>query len=127
MQFPAGPSALSLEGLNAGEIINTGTLNWSATTMNTGNGSIISNAPAGIINLTANLGQGAFGPGHTFNNAGQVNVSVPGFAAISDVFNNTGTVAINSGGLNLLGSGTEEQRHYPWLLEPRMNLAVEPT
>ncbi len=106
VQFPGGTFSGSL-ALNAGEIINTGTLNWSATTVNTGNGSIISNAPAGIINLTANLSQGSFGPGHTFNNAGQLNVSVSGFAAINDVFNNTGAVAINSGGLNLTGGGTE--------------------
>ena len=94
--------------MKAGKVVNLGTLNWTATTMNTGNGSIISNAPSGTINLTVNVGQGSFGPVHTFNNAGQLNVTVPERTAnIADVFNNTGSVAVNGGTFDCSGGGTE--------------------
>jgi len=41
--------------LNGGQVINSGTLNWTATDFYTGNGSALSNLASGIINLTANL------------------------------------------------------------------------
>jgi hypothetical protein len=107
VQFNGGTFSGTL-GVNfGGEVINTGTLSWTAPTMNTGNGSIISNAPAGTINLSVNLNEGSFGGVRTFNNAGQLNVTVSAVATITETFNNTGTVAINTGTLDLSGGGTE--------------------
>lgn len=106
VQFDGG-SFSSSGTLSGGEIINTGTLNWTATSIGTGNGSIISNAPTGTINLTANLSEGDFGGSRVFNNVGQINVAVSGTAVIGDAFNNNGTVAVNSGTLSLGGGGTE--------------------
>ncbi len=106
VQFTGGTFSGSLS-LNGGQVINSGTLNWTATSTTEGNGSIISNAVAGTINLTANFSEGNFGGTRTFINAGQMNVTVSGTATISDTFTNTGTVAVNGGTLDLSGGGVE--------------------
>ena len=96
--------------LHGGELINTGTLIWTNATIADGAGSVISNAPGATINL-AGKAPGTVDPDGTatFYNAGRINIS-PGssVAAIADSFINTGTVAINSGTLNLQNGGTNE-------------------
>ncbi len=87
--------------LNGGQVVNRGTVSWTAS-LSTYNGSILSNAATGIINVTANYLE-LNGGGNTFNNAGQLNVSVPGTAYIIDTFTNTGTVAVTGGTLVLAG------------------------
>ena len=101
-----------------GELINTGTLNWSGNyPVTTGQGSVISNAFGGVINLTGN-DYGSAGTGYdnnnggspgTFYNAGQLNVLAADTAAeatIFDGFINTGTVTVNTGTLAIKGGGT---------------------
>ncbi|HLX72144.1 MAG TPA: MBG domain-containing protein, partial [Verrucomicrobiae bacterium] len=107
LQFVGGSVSGSMSLNNGGQLVNAGSLNWTATTLDDGNGSLISNAPAGTFNLTVNLSEGSFGGTRTFNNAGQLNVTVPGTANISEIFNSSGTVAISGGTLNLSGGGTE--------------------
>ena len=94
--------------LNGGQLINNGTLSWTDVQMRTGNGSIINNLASGIINLTPNNGGGgAFGGSYVFNNAGQVTMTGSGAATIADTFNNSGTVSVNSGELDLPGGGSD--------------------
>ncbi len=100
----SGSSTLFL--LNGGKVVNTGLLNWTSASMTNGNNSIISNAPAGIINLTANLVEASLGGSSTFNNAGQLFVTTSGTAKISDTFNNSGSITVNGGTLDFAGGGT---------------------
>lgn len=108
VQFNGGTFTNFLSGLNGGQIVNTGTLKWAAGNFYVGNGSVISNAPSGIINVTTTGGELSFGGTHTFNNAGHLNIITNATNDITDIFNNTGTVTINSNGaLYLSGGGTE--------------------
>jgi hypothetical protein len=94
--------------LQGGEVINVGTLAWNGL-IEDGVGSIVSNAPSGIINATGSgaLMQNQFGPPQTFYNAGQFNVFVTNTAAtIGDIFLNSGTLNLNEGVLTFQGSST---------------------
>jgi hypothetical protein len=95
-------------GLNGGTLINTGTLALTPYLYD-GNGSVISNAAGGIINLALNnspITANEFGgSAPVFYNAGVINVSGAGFhGSMGDSFINTGTVAMESGTLDLAGS-----------------------
>ncbi len=89
--------------LNGGQMVNRRTVSWTAGVMYTGSGSILSNAATGIINVTANFQEYPYGGTSAFNNAGQLNVAVPGTVTIIDAFTNTGTVAVTGGTLVLAG------------------------
>ena len=108
VQFNGG-TFTGTDFLNGGQLINTGTIAWNDANLYDGAGSVISNAFGGTINLTANSDGtfNNFGPPQTFYNAGQLDVSAgPGAAQITDIFLNTGAVAINGGTLDLSGGGT---------------------
>jgi hypothetical protein len=101
--------------IGGGELINTGTLAWNVFDVLDGSGSVISNAPGGIINMTVNtkfgtacsVGGGLESFSGTFYNGGQLNLS-PGTNQINfiDTFVNTGNVSVNSGTLSLQKGGT---------------------
>ena len=109
VQFSGGSFGSGPLYLNGGQLVNSGTVAWSALVYD-GNGSVISNLPGATVNLAANNTAGTYiywGGSHTFYNAGQVTVAGTGSATINDTFNNTGTVSVNGGTLNLTGGGTE--------------------
>jgi len=90
--------------LYGGQLINNGTLSWTGGQMRTGNGSIINNLANGIINLTPNsVASADFGGTYVFNNAGQVTMTGSGTATIGDTFNNSGTLDVESGTVDLNG------------------------
>jgi uncharacterized Zn-binding protein involved in type VI secretion len=90
--------------LYGGQLINDGTLSWTGGQMRTGNGSIINNLANGIINLTPNsVASADFGGTYVFNNAGQVTMTGSGTATIGDTFNNSGTLDVESGTVDLNG------------------------
>ncbi len=96
------------QGLNGGQLINTGTLTW-IPFPDTGNGSVISNASSGTLNIQQNndsITSIAYGGSATFYNAGQINVSGTGWGTINDMFINTGTVTVTSGTLTLANGRT---------------------
>ncbi len=87
-----------------GQLINTGQLNWTPNSgPRTGNGSVISNTPAGIINAVFNgnsLDNYVYGGSAAFDNAGTINLSGSGQTGyFSGPFYNSGTININSGTL----------------------------
>jgi hypothetical protein len=89
------------ESLDGGQLINFGTLAWIPYPY-TGNGSLISNASSGTMNIalndrrpiTANQGGAS-----AFCNAGIINVSGASTGAIGDAFTNSGTINLQSGTL----------------------------
>ncbi len=94
--------------LNGVILVNTATATWSAGTIETGNGSVVSNAPSGTFNITFAASTVSIGGNRTFANAGQINVN-PGSGntvSISDTFNNSAAVNIQSGTFSLGGGGT---------------------
>ncbi len=102
-------SASSTVG-NGGELINTGPLTWTPNSgPRTGGGTVISNAPSGVINVTLNgnnIDSYVYGGAAAFYNAGTINVTGSGQSgSITDPFFNTGTVNVNSGTLSLAGGG----------------------
>ncbi len=87
-----------------GQLINTGQLNWTPNSgPRTGNGSVISNTPAGIINAVFNgnsLDNYVYGGSAAFDNAGTLNLSGSSQTGyFSGPFYNSGTININSGTL----------------------------
>jgi len=96
------------EGLDGGQLINSGTLNRTPNP-DTGNGSIISNASTGTITIALNgddITRNSYGGTATFYNAGQINGSGSGTGTIGDTFINTGTVTVSSGTLEAAVGGT---------------------
>ena len=102
-------SSLYLDG---GQLINTGTMDWTGE-IATGNGSVIRNLAGATINLAASTSAGTSPGGlgwtapYTVYNAGQLNVAGTGIAVIGDTLNNSGTVSVKSGALNLAGGGSD--------------------
>jgi hypothetical protein len=95
-------------GIDGGQLINTGTLNWLPYPY-VGNGSIISNAATGTINIPLNddhITANDFGGAATFYNSGTVNMSGSSTGTMADTLINTGTLNISSGSL-LLDNGCE--------------------
>ena len=70
------------------------------------NGAVINNESAATWLLVATNATVFSGTG-TFNNAGMFNMSGAGTDSIAIPFNNSGTVHVTSGGLTVLGDGTE--------------------
>jgi hypothetical protein len=96
---------------DGGELINVGSLTWTPDSgPRTGGGTIISNAPGGIISVVLNgnnLDSYVYGGAAAFYNAGVINVSGSSQSGeITDPFFNTGTININSGMLSIYGGGT---------------------
>ena len=96
--------------LDGGQLINLGTLAWNGSIYD-GDGSVISNAASGTMNLTWS-GQTYFtylnyGAPSTFYNAGQLNVSAGSgnTGYIQGALTNSGTVSISSGTLSFAGGG----------------------
>jgi hypothetical protein len=109
VQFNGGSFSSSPLHLSGGQLINSGTLAWSAPVYD-GNGSVISNLPGATVNLAANNSAetyGFYGGARTFYNAGQVTVAGTGSATITETFNNSGIVSVNSGTLVLSGGGND--------------------
>jgi len=101
--------------IGGGELINTGTLAWNISALVDGLGSVISNAPGAVINMTVNtqygsssyLGIGQVLVSGTLYNAGEITVSSgPNAITFYDAFVNTGYVEIDSGTLVVSGGGT---------------------
>jgi len=97
---------------NGGELINTGNLTWTPNSgPRTGGGTVISNAPSGVISVALNgnnIESYAYGGATAFYNAGTINVAGAGQSGvITDPFYNTGTLNISSGTLSLTDGGTE--------------------
>ena len=91
---------------NGGELINTGNLTWTPNSgPRTGGGTVISNAPSGVISVALNgnnIESYAYGGATAFYNAGTINVAGAGQSGfITDPFYNTGTLNISSGTLGL--------------------------
>jgi hypothetical protein len=88
-------------GIDGGQLINYGPLNW-IPYPDTGGGSLISNASTGTITLALNgrpFSVNSYGGTATFYNAGQFNASGSGSATIGDTFINSGTINLQSGNL----------------------------
>ncbi|MGA2246322.1 MAG: YDG domain-containing protein [Verrucomicrobiota bacterium] len=94
-------------GTSGGQLINSGTMTWIPYPY-TGNGSVISNAASGIINMTVsgNLTGNYYGGAATFYNAGQMNISGTGTSTVNDLFINTGTVNVSNGVFAAHAGGT---------------------
>jgi len=95
----------SYKYLQGGQLLNAGTLNWSDT-IYTGGGStptLISNLLGATISLTAGAGTGNEGGTRTIVNNGTMTVTGSGTSAFSDLFNNAGTLNIQSGAVSLTG------------------------
>ncbi len=106
LTVPGGAINVTSSGsiINGGQLINTGQLNWTPNSgPRTGNGSVISNTPAGIINAVFNgnsLDNYVYGGSAAFDNAGTINLSGSGQTGyFSGPFYNSGTININSGTL----------------------------
>jgi hypothetical protein len=88
-------------------ISSAGTTNWTAGNINSGSNAVFNNSGAFVESFDGafsyNLGLGV----STFNNTGSFTKSAgPGTASFTSVFNNSGTVQVNSGTLLLSGGGT---------------------
>jgi hypothetical protein len=93
-------------GLNLyGTLINSGTLAWNGTVYMYGG--TLTNMPSGTINFAAGSGVSGVSGSPFLENVGRFIASGPGTSYIGLPFNNLGTVAVNSGTLNLEASGTE--------------------
>ncbi len=94
-------------GLNGGQLINSGTLAWMPYPY-TGNGSVISNASTGVMNIQLNnsITANHFGGTSFFYNSGQINASGAGNGILGDTFINTGTVTVTSGTFEPTAGGT---------------------
>ena len=91
---------------SGGQLINSGTLAWNGNVL-TFPGALVSNLAGATINLPANNSAGMSGldgGAGSFSNAGQLTVAGTGIATIAGSFNNSGTVSVQSGTLNLSGS-----------------------
>jgi hypothetical protein len=99
--------------LVGGQVINTGEMTWSDATISGGMGSVFSNAPRSVINLTASspssITEITYGGTATFYNAGQFNVAAgTNQLSMADTFLNTGNLSISSGLLDLQNGGTND-------------------
>jgi hypothetical protein len=106
----SGSGATNLEGnstISSFVILDTRTLNNFGTVSDSAmlpldNGAVINNESGAIWNLLASI----YGSG-TFNNLGALLVSSPANVTVNLPFNNGGTVNVQSGGLTILGDGTD--------------------
>ncbi len=95
---------VTVQGVNSygGQIVNTGTMGWSANPIYCYPGTFFSNSPTGIINITNdNLYSES---GGVFANAGQMNIWSS--SAIDIPITNNGAININGGTFNWNGGGT---------------------
>jgi hypothetical protein len=93
-------------GIDGGQLINYGPLNWIPYPY-TGGGSVISNASTGTITLALNgrpFSVNSYGGTATLYNAGQFNASGSGSSTIGDTFINSGTINLQSGNLEASGA-----------------------
>jgi hypothetical protein len=114
LQF-GGTSKITVGGdahLSGRTFVNVGTLNWFSGTLNTGNGSVISNAPGAFLVVSNDVDsstEGTNGPG-VFHNAGVLRKLAGaggGYnSGIGDVFYNTGVVEVQVGNLFFNAGGT---------------------
>jgi hypothetical protein len=112
LQFEGGSVNVTAgSSLAGGEFINNGALAWTpGSGPRTGQGTIISNTPSGVISVELNgnnIESYAYGGATAFYNAGLIDVSGPGQTGfITDPFFNSGTLNIQSGTLNLIAGYT---------------------
>jgi hypothetical protein len=108
--IPAGAtlhiSGTAWKNLEGRTINNAGTTNWTDAGSIGGNAGVFNNLAGGKLNLQ---GDGWFGGNKILNNAGTVTKTSPvgsGETLLDCLFNNTGTVNVQSGNLELRGKGT---------------------
>jgi fibronectin-binding autotransporter adhesin len=122
LQF-GGVSKITVGGdahLSGRTFVNAGVLNWISGSLNTGSGSIISNAPGAVFvisNDVSTFKEGTNGRG-LFLNAGVLRKSAgAGGGAVSgidDVFYNTGLVEVQDGNLFFNAGGTNSGTNQVW-------------
>ena len=122
LQF-GGVSMIKVGGdahLSGRTFVNTGVLNWFSGSLNTGNGSVISNMPGAFLVLSNDVSiftAGTNGPG-VFHNAGvlrKIAGAGGGYTSgIADVFYNTGVVEAQVGNLFFNGGGINSGSNAVW-------------
>jgi hypothetical protein len=108
--IPAG-ATLNMHGtawknLQGRTLNNAGTTNWTDAGYIGGNGGVFNNLASGKLNLQ---GDGWFGSNEVLNNAGTITKTSPvgsGETLLDCVFNSTGPVNVQSGNVELRGTGT---------------------
>jgi hypothetical protein len=122
LQF-GGISMIKVGGdahLSGRTFVNAGVLNWFSGALNTGTGSVISNAPGAFLVISNDVSiftEGTNGPG-VFRNAGvlrKIAGAGGGYnSGIADVFYNTGVVEAQVGNLLFNGGGRNSGSNAVW-------------